>query len=130
GSEAAWLVHGQDGTDEISIAGPTKVVALENGAIREFEMSPEDAGLPTHPFEAILGGTPAENGEALRRLLEGETGAYRDAVLLNAAAALVVAGRTGDLKDGARIAAESIDTGAAREKIAELAAITSAAAAG
>ncbi|MEM9765315.1 MAG: anthranilate phosphoribosyltransferase, partial [Pseudomonadota bacterium] len=97
GSEAAWLVHGQDGTDEISIAGPTKVVALESGAIREFEMSPEDAGLPSHPFEAILGGTPEENGEALQRLLEGETGAYRDAVLLNAAAALVVAGRTGDL---------------------------------
>jgi anthranilate phosphoribosyltransferase len=89
GSEKAWLVHGGDGTDEISIALPTKVAALEAGQIREFDLHPEDAGLPAHPFAAILGGTPAENAVAFRALLDGAPGAYRDAVLLNAAAALV-----------------------------------------
>jgi len=99
GSVKAWLVHGMDGTDEISIAGLTKVAALEDGAVREFDLHPEEAGLPVHPFEAILGGTPAENAVAFRALLEGAAGAYRDAVLLNAAAALVVADRAGNLKE-------------------------------
>ncbi|MEM6943929.1 MAG: anthranilate phosphoribosyltransferase [Pseudomonadota bacterium] len=130
GSEAAWLVHGADGTDEISIAGPTRVVALANGTIEEFEIGPADAGLDTHPFEAILGGAPEENGAALAALLDGAPSAYRDAVLLNAAAALMVAGRATDLKAGVSIAAESIDSGAARSKIAELAAITAAEAGG
>jgi len=124
GSEKAWLVHGGDGTDEVSIALPTRVAALENGAVREFDIHPEDAGLPAHPFEAILGGTPAENAAAFRALLDGETGAYRDAVLLNAAAALVVAGRAGNLKDGAEIARTSLDSGAAREKLQALVRIT------
>jgi anthranilate phosphoribosyltransferase len=100
GSERAWLVHGGDGTDELSIAGPSWVAALEEGAVREFEVHPEEAGLPVHPFDAIMGGTPEDNAMALRALLAGATGAYRDAVLLNAAAALVVAGAAGDLKEG------------------------------
>ncbi|PRD39919.1 UNVERIFIED_CONTAM: trpD [Trichonephila clavipes] len=124
GSETAWLVHGSDGTDEISIAGPTSVAALENGAIREFEISPEDAGLPVHPFEAILGGTPQENGAAFRRLLEGEEGAYRDAVLLNSAAALVVAGRATGLPAGVEMAREAIDSGRALQKVEALVALT------
>ena len=124
GSEAAWLVHGADGTDEISIAGATSVVALEGGHIREFTLHPMDAGLRVHPFEAILGGTPAENARALRALLDGAKGAYRDAVLLNAAAALVVAGRTSDLKDGVAQAASSLDSGAARNRLAALARLT------
>jgi anthranilate phosphoribosyltransferase len=124
GSEAAWLVHGSDGTDEISIAGPTSVAALEDGAIREFEVSPEDAGLPVHPFEAILGGTPQENGAAFRRLLEGEEGAYRDAVLLNSAAALVVAGRATGLPEGVEMAREAIDSGRALQKVEALVALT------
>lgn len=124
GSETAWLVHGSDGTDEISIAGPTSVAALENGAIREFEVSPEDAGLPVHPFEAILGGTPQENGAAFRRLLEGEEGAYRDAVLLNSAAALVVAGRATGLPAGVEMAREAIDSGRALQKVEALVALT------
>jgi anthranilate phosphoribosyltransferase len=124
GSEVAWLVHGSDGTDEISIAGPTSVAALENGAIREFEISPEDAGLPVHPFEAILGGTPQENGAAFRRLLEGEEGAYRDAVLLNSAAALVVAGRATGLPAGVEMAREAIDSGRALQKVEALVALT------
>lgn len=120
GSERVWIVHGSDGTDELSIAGPSWVCALENGQINEFEISPEDAGLPVHPFEAILGGEPAENAEALRALLNGEASAYRDAVLLNAAAALLIAGKVEDLKAGAEMAAKSIDSKAARNKIEAL----------
>ncbi|RMH47056.1 MAG: anthranilate phosphoribosyltransferase [Alphaproteobacteria bacterium] len=124
GTEAAWLVHGADGTDEISVAGPTSVAALENGRIEMREIHPEDAGLPAHPFEAILGGTPAENAAALSALLDGAEGAYRDAVLLNAAAALVVAGKAQDLREGVQMARESIDSGAARAKVEGLARAT------
>lgn len=124
GSEAAWLVHGADGTDECSIAGETAVVALEGGRLRRFSLHPEAAGLPVHPFEAILGGTPADNAAALRRLLAGETGAYRDAVLLNAAAALMVAGVAGDLPEGVARAAESLDGGAAQARLDALVRLT------
>lgn len=124
GSEKAWLVHGSDGTDELSIAGHSWVAALEDGTITEFEISPEDAGLPVHPFEEIMGGTPEENGAAFRDLLDGAKTAYRDAVLLNSAAALVVAGKTGDLKEGAAMARESIDSGAAKAKVKALAKAT------
>lgn len=126
GSEKAWLVHGGDGTDELSIAAPSQVAALEAGGIREFSVHPEDAGLPVHPFESIIGGTPAENGAAFRRLLEGETGAYRDAVLLNSAAALVVADRAATLPEGVEIARESIDSGRALQKVEALVALTNA----
>ncbi|MDA5094284.1 anthranilate phosphoribosyltransferase [Aliiroseovarius sp. KMU-50] len=125
GSEKAWLVHGSDGTDELSIAGVSWVAALDNGAVSEFEVHPEEAGLPEHPFEAIMGGEPAENAKAFRALLQGETSAYRDAVLLNAAAALVVADKASNLKDGAAQAAESIDSGQALKRIEMLAQITS-----
>ena len=124
GSEKAWLVHGGDGTDEISIAAPTQVAALEDGKIREFILHPEEAGLPLHPFSAIMGGTPAENATAFRALLDGASGAYRDAVLLNAAAALMVADRVKTLKEGVALARTSIDSGAAKAKIAALARIT------
>ncbi|SEM67411.1 anthranilate phosphoribosyltransferase [Palleronia pelagia] len=124
GSTRAWLVHGGDGTDEISIAAPSTVLKLEDGAVTEHEIAPEDAGLPVHPFEAIVGGTPDENGRAFRALLEGATGAYRDAVLLNAAAALVVAGRADDLAAGVEMARESIDSGAALEKVRSLARVS------
>ena len=121
GSEAAWLVHGGDGTDELSIAGPSWLAELRGGEITEREVHPEEADLPVHPFEAILGGTAQENGRALRSLLDGAPGAYRDAVLLNAAAALVVAGRAAGLAEGAAMAAESVDGGAARAKVEALA---------
>jgi len=127
GSEKAWLVHGGDGTDEISISAPTQVAALEDGKIRGREVHPEDAGLPAHPFRDILGGTPAENAQAFRDLLDGAKNAYRDAVLLNAAAALVVADKAADLKSGAEMAAESIDSGAAKARVEALARITQAA---
>jgi len=127
GSEAAWLVHGADGTDEISISGPTAVAELKGGKIKGREVHPEDAGLPVHPFKDILGGTPAENAAAFRALLDGEKGAYRDAVLLNAAAALLVAEKVSSLSEGAEMAAESIDSGAAKHRVEGLAHVTSAA---
>jgi anthranilate phosphoribosyltransferase len=126
GAVKAWLVHGGDGTDEISIAAPTKVAALEHGKIREFTLHPEDAGLPYHPFEHILGGSPAENAVAFRALLDGATGAYRDAVLLNAAAALVVADKAASLTEGVGMARESLDSGAAKAKVAALVRLTNA----
>jgi len=120
GSRSAWLVHGSDGTDELSIAGPSQVAALAGGTVTEFEVSPEDAGLPVHPFDSIVGGEPEHNAAALRALLEGAGGAYRDAVLLNAAAALVVAGRAATLREGVEIARESLDSGAAAAKLRAL----------
>jgi anthranilate phosphoribosyltransferase len=124
GSVKAWLVHGGDGTDELSIAAVSHVAAVENGGIREFTLHPEDAGLPYHPFERILGGTPAENAIAFRALLDGASGAYRDAVLLNSAAALVVADKAANLKEGVEMARVSIDSGAAKSKVAALARLT------
>lgn len=122
GSERAWLVHGGDGTDELSIAAPSQVVALEDGAIREFVIAPEDAGLARHPFEDLLGGEAAENARELRAVLAGGgRPAYRDAVLLNAAAALMVAGRVKDLAHGVTLARSAIASGAAAEKVAGLA---------
>jgi anthranilate phosphoribosyltransferase len=124
GADRAWVVHGADGTDEVSIAGETFVAELADGAVREFSVRPEDAGLAPHPLEAIRGGAPAENGAALRALLAGEPSAYRDAVLLNAAAALLVAERAPDLVSGVEIARTSLDSGAARDKAERLAALT------
>ena len=125
GSEKAWLVYGHEGIDEVSITGATSVAALEHGDIRSMEIHPEDAGLPVHPLKDILGGTPEENGKAMLNLLKGETGAYRDAVLMNAAAALVVADKASSLKDGVEIAVESIASGKALAKLEALAALTS-----
>jgi anthranilate phosphoribosyltransferase len=112
GSEAAWIVHGQ-GLDELTVAGENQVVALANGAIRSFVVTPEDAGLPRAPIEAIRGGDAETNAAAMLALFNGSTGPYRDTVLLNAAAALIVAGRAADLRAGVAEAARSLDTGAA-----------------
>ena len=129
GSEKAWLVHGSDGTDELTITGVSWIAALDtDGSVTDRELHPEEAGLPVHPFEAILGGTPEENGAAFRALLEGAPGAYRDAVLLNAAAALVVADKAASLAGGVEMARESLDSGAAKRALDMLARITSAAA--
>lgn len=127
GSETAWIVHGSDGTDELTITGTSRVSALENGAVADFEVHPEEAGLPIHPMESITGGTPAQNGAALVAVLGGETGAYRDAVLLNAAAALKIAGKVGTLKDGVALAGEAIASGRPLDKLRALARITAAA---
>jgi anthranilate phosphoribosyltransferase len=110
GTEGALVVSGEEGLDEVSGAGPTVAVSVGCVAL-PGRIAPEDAGLPRHPIAAIHGGDPAYNAGALRRLLAGERGAYRDAVLLNAAAAFAVAGRTSMLADGAALAAETIDRG-------------------
>ena len=125
GTEAAWLVHGSDGTDEITITGTTAVAALSGNMITAREVHPEDAGLPVHPLSAILGGTPAENGVAFRALLDGDKSAYRDAVLLNASAALLIAGKVETLRAGVEMAVESIDSGKAKTAVETLARITS-----
>ncbi|WP_426957687.1 anthranilate phosphoribosyltransferase [Muricoccus radiodurans] len=110
GTERAWLVHGQ-GLDELTIAGPSQVVELRDGALREFEVTPEDAGLPRAPAETLRGGTPVENAEALLDLLRGAESPYRDCVLLNAAASLVVADRADNLRAGAALAAQALAEG-------------------
>jgi anthranilate phosphoribosyltransferase len=112
GSEAAWIVHGQ-GLDELTVAGDNRVVALKDGSIRCFTVTPEDAGLPCAPVEAIRGGDAALNAATLQALLQGATGPYRDTVLLNAGAALIVAARAGDLREGVALAGRAIASGAA-----------------
>lgn len=128
GSEKAWLVHGSDGSDEITITGTTEVAVLDGDKITGMTVHPEDAGLPVHPLAAILGGTPEVNTKALMALMNGEKGAYRDAVLLNAAAALIIADKVNTLKDGVAMAAASIDSGRALAAIQTLARVTSEAA--
>ncbi len=125
GTQRAWVVHGQ-GMDEIALSGPTHVVQLHDGALREFEITPEDAGLSRQPQEAVRGGEPAENAVALEAMLAGAPGAYRDIVLLNAAASLIVAGRAADLRTGAAIAAKAIDDGAAHRVLQRLRVATQA----
>ena len=112
GTTHAWLVHGQ-GLDELTVAGENHVVTIADGRISERTVTPEQAGMPRSPVSAIKGGDAPENARALLALLEGAPGAYRDTVVLNSAAALVVAGRAGDLMDGARQAAAAIEDGAA-----------------
>ncbi|MBC6438670.1 MAG: anthranilate phosphoribosyltransferase [Rhodobacteraceae bacterium] len=129
GARKAWLVCGADGTDEVSIAGPTHVAVLDQGRITTRQVHPEQAGLPVHPLRDITGGTPGENGRALKALLDGAPGAYRDAVLLNAAAALIVADKAAGLADGVDIARESLDAGRAKSAALRLAQITTDAAA-
>jgi anthranilate phosphoribosyltransferase len=119
GTERAMIVHG-DGLDELTIAGTSEIVLLDKGGISRELVTPERAGLGRAPLSAIIGGDPAANAAALAALLEGAAGAYRDAVILNAAAALIVAGRTADWREGAAMAARSIDSGAAQKSLERL----------
>jgi anthranilate phosphoribosyltransferase len=127
GTDRAWVVHG-DGLDEIAISGPTRVAILEDGKVSVRDIGPEDAGLSWSPVSAISGGTADENAAALLRLLDGETGAYRDIVLINSAAALVIAGKASNLKEGAQLAASAIDIGEAKAKLNKLIAASTVAA--
>jgi anthranilate phosphoribosyltransferase len=119
GATRAWTVHGQ-GLDELTTTGETEVAEWKDGAVRRFTVTPEDAGLPRASLDALRGGDAEENAAALRALLDGATGAYRDIVLLNAAAALVVADRVADLAEGAAMAAAVIDDGHAAKALADL----------
>ncbi len=126
GSEAAWVVHGSDGLDEITIAGPSYVAALEAGKVRTFEVTPEDVGLKRAKPEALRGADAQHNANALLDVLKGKKGPYRDVALLNAAAGLIVAGRARDLKQGVALAQKSLDTGEAEGRLDRLIAVSNA----
>ena len=113
GSERAWVMHGGDGTDELTTTGVSYVSEWNDGEVTSFEVSPEDAGLPVARPEDLKGGDAETNAAALRAVLAGESGAYRDVVLYNAAAALVVADKASDLKAGVEMAADAVDSGKA-----------------
>ncbi|MEQ1713484.1 MAG: anthranilate phosphoribosyltransferase [Hyphomicrobium sp.] len=124
GSEHAWVVHGSDGLDELTTTGPTRVAELKDGAIAVFEVTPEMAGLPRATLAELKGGDAQVNAAAIRDVLAGKPGAFRDIVLLNAAAALVVGAKSGSLLDGVERAARAIDSGAAAKALDRLAAIS------
>ncbi|HYE49284.1 MAG TPA: anthranilate phosphoribosyltransferase [Azospirillaceae bacterium] len=124
GSEAAWVVHGADGLDEITTTGPTHVAQLRDGRVTTFDVTPEAAGLATASPADLKGGDAEHNAAALRAVLAGQRGAYRDIVLANAAAALLVAGKAGDLRAGALLAADAIDSGRAAATLERLIAIS------
>ena len=124
GAARAWVVHGSDGLDELTTTGPSYVAALENGRVRSFEINPADAGLELAQPVDLLGGDSEANANAIRDLLAGHKSAYRDIVLLNAAAALIVAGKAADLKAGAALGADAIDSGKAALVLERLIAVS------
>jgi anthranilate phosphoribosyltransferase len=126
GAERAWTVHGQ-GMDEITTTGPTEVAEWRDGQVRLFRITPEAVGLPRAALADLTGGDPAENASALRALLEGAKGPYRDIVLLNAAAAFLVADRVETLREGVDLAGEVVDDGRALAALERLIAVTRAA---
>ncbi|MCF8474735.1 MAG: anthranilate phosphoribosyltransferase [Emcibacter sp.] len=119
GSKHVWIVHGEDGLDELSISGPSFVSEYKNGTVTSFKVTPEDADLMRYSLNEIRGGNAAQNANALKKILKGERNAYREIVLLNSAAALLVSGKVDNLKQGAILAAQAIDSGAALEKLSE-----------
>jgi anthranilate phosphoribosyltransferase len=120
GSERAWVVHGSDGLDELTTTGPSFVAELLNGKVKSFEVTPEHAGLPYASQADLKGGDPATNALALNAVMDGQNGAYRDIVVFNSAAALLIAGKAKDLKDGAAQAGDAIDSGLARRVLQKL----------
>src|SRR5215207_7745763 len=126
GSECIWVVHGSDGLDEITTSGPTYVAALENGNIRTFEIAPGDIGIETAKPESLRGGDAEHNASALKDVLDNKPGAYSDVAVMNAAAALVVAGATKTLQEGAELARKSLSSGAARARLDKLVAVSNA----
>jgi anthranilate phosphoribosyltransferase len=126
GSDRAWVAHGSDGLDEITTSGPTSIAALENGKVRTFEINPEDAGLSRAKPESLRGGDAETNAAALKAVLNGSKGAYRDIAIFNAAAAFIIAGKAKDLKDGAAMAAKSLDSGEAASRLERLIRVSNA----
>lgn len=124
GVEKAWVFNGDDGTDELSVTGASTVAELKDGDVRTFRVVPADAGLAAHTLADLKGGEASENAAALKALLAGEKSAYRDAVVMSTAAALVVADRVDGLADGVSLSEETIDSGAAAETLDRLIAIT------
>ncbi|SFQ34878.1 anthranilate phosphoribosyltransferase [Bradyrhizobium sp. Ghvi] len=126
GAESVWVVHGSDGLEEITITGPTFVAALEAGIVRTFEVTPEEAGLPRCHNNALESRDAEASAVALKNVLDGVPGQFRDAALLNAAAALVVAGRASTLQEGVALGQESLDRGAAASRLKRLIAVSNA----
>lgn len=126
GAESVWVVHGSDGLDEITLTGPSFVAAIERDAIRTFEVTPEDAGLARCHNEALRGGNADANAIALQSVLNGMPSPYRDVALLNAAAAMIVAGHATSLRDGVALGQESLNSGAAAARLKHLIAISNA----
>ena len=124
GAERAWVVHGSDGLDELTTTGNSYVSALENGKVTNFQVSPSDADIPIAKAKDLKGGDARDNAEAMTRMLEGEPSAFRNIVIYTAGAALIVAGKVENLKDGAEIAANAIDSGKAKRALEELIIIT------
>jgi anthranilate phosphoribosyltransferase len=124
GVEKAWVVHGSDGLDELTTTGPSRVAAVEAGKVTTFEVSPEDAGLSRAESDDLKGGDAAYNAAAMRAMLAGDPGPFRDIAIYTAAAALIVAGKAEDLKQGAAIAADAVDGGGARAALDKMVAIT------
>src|SRR5262249_36647860 len=119
-TEHALVVHGEDGVDEISISAPTTVIELKRGDVRSYRVSPEEFGLAPASRESIRGGDPAASAPIIESIFRGEPGPRRDVVLMNAAAAIVAGGKADSLKEGFRLAAESVDSGAALNKLSSL----------
>jgi anthranilate phosphoribosyltransferase len=126
GSDSAWVVHGSDGLDEITLCGPTFVAELQNGAVHTFEIAPEHVGFACAKPDALRGGDAKQNADALRAVLKGDKGPFRDVALMNAGAALVVAGQAMDLKEGVALASKSIESGGAMERLDRLVKISNA----
>jgi anthranilate phosphoribosyltransferase len=126
GAERVWVVHGSDGLDEITTAGPTSVVALENGLVRSFEIAPEDVGFKQSKPEVLRGGDAEANAATFKTVLSGQDGPLRDVILLNAAAALVVAERAKDLQEGVALAGKSLTSGEAQRRLDRLIAVSNA----
>ncbi len=124
GIERALVVHGADGMDEITTTGVSFIAELKDGKINEYTLTPQQAGLSEASAEELIGGDAQHNAAMITKLLDGAAGPFRDIVLLNAAAALMVAEKAEDLREGVRLAAQAIDTGAAKERLAKLVAIT------
>ena len=120
GTQSAWLVHGKDGTDEISSSDLTEVVEIKNGTIKRFTFNPVEYGFKFQPFRELIGGDPVFNASKMKYLLDGELGPYRDSVLLNSAAAIYISGATNDIKEAINFAIKSIDEGKALNKLNEL----------
>lgn len=126
GSERVWVVHGSDGLDELTTTGPTHVAELSDGKVTTFEVTPQDAGLSVAKPEDLIGGEAQDNAKAIEAVLDGKPSPFRDISILNASAALVVAGKAKALKDGAELAAAAIDSGAARKALDDLVCISNA----
>jgi anthranilate phosphoribosyltransferase len=120
GTRRAFVVHGMDGLDEISVSGPTIVAEIKDGAVKSYPITPDEFGISRAPLSAIAGGTPAENAASIRALFDGEKGPRRDITVLNAAFAITAAGIAATPKEGITLACKSIDSGAARHKLEQL----------